>query len=602
LADFGISSEVIAQRANITLGGKGTPGYRAPELSLGEIYTNKVDIWAMGCILYELTIGTKLFASDSEVMRFILSNRAVNVVVDDSLDQETKHRFSETICHMLQAQPSFRPSAASLLEKFRYYCRPTASPGQFISGLTEPIPNLPFYDQYSDLEITLIPLWQESIRSHFSLGQYSEAENFIRKILEGLEAKYDRRFKRHDEVIQMIATVYCRVNEWDKAGKILTELLKNKRERPVCEFDPIHDLAEINFEAAIQPVLEMGVNVGENVNSTDLHLAVNSGQEKIVRLLLEMGVDVTAKVRGGVTPLIMAAAHGHKGIVTLLLNNGSDVNEKNDSGATALHWAASKGHEAVVRLLLERNANVNEKSKENGSSALQAAAHCGSERIVRLLLEKGAHVDSVSAIGQTPLMSAAGQGHQAIVSLLLENGAEVDRKSNEGSTALAHAVGRGHEAIGRLLLERGASVKLSLSLAGETTVLHLAAGSGQEGVVRMLLSRKSVEVDSKNSSGYTALYLAIVGGHEAVVRRLLENGANFKSRFNHAGKNFTMLHLAASVGYKGIVQLLLEKGADIGAKNGAGGRAVDVATAKGHMAVVRLLQDYKKQNSTCVVG
>ena len=39
----------------------GTRYYRAPEVILGGRVTNKVDIWAAGCILYELIVGEFLF-------------------------------------------------------------------------------------------------------------------------------------------------------------------------------------------------------------------------------------------------------------------------------------------------------------------------------------------------------------------------------------------------------------------------------------------------------------------------------------------------------------------------------------------------------------
>jgi len=47
----------------------GAQGYRTPEfLRLGSnskpTYTKKVDIWSMGCILFELTTWNKAFESD----------------------------------------------------------------------------------------------------------------------------------------------------------------------------------------------------------------------------------------------------------------------------------------------------------------------------------------------------------------------------------------------------------------------------------------------------------------------------------------------------------------------------------------------------------
>lgn len=40
--------------------------YRAPEIMLGIKYSPAIDMWSLGCILYELFVGTPLFAGDDE--------------------------------------------------------------------------------------------------------------------------------------------------------------------------------------------------------------------------------------------------------------------------------------------------------------------------------------------------------------------------------------------------------------------------------------------------------------------------------------------------------------------------------------------------------
>jgi serine/threonine protein kinase len=44
-----------------------TRSYRAPEVILGCPYTEKIDIWSLGCIIAELFTGKVLFESDSVV-------------------------------------------------------------------------------------------------------------------------------------------------------------------------------------------------------------------------------------------------------------------------------------------------------------------------------------------------------------------------------------------------------------------------------------------------------------------------------------------------------------------------------------------------------
>lgn len=54
LTDFGISAEATSKNALATYSAKGTSSYRAPEVLREAEFTNKVDIWALGCVLYEL--------------------------------------------------------------------------------------------------------------------------------------------------------------------------------------------------------------------------------------------------------------------------------------------------------------------------------------------------------------------------------------------------------------------------------------------------------------------------------------------------------------------------------------------------------------------
>jgi len=82
-----------------------------------------------------------------------------------------------------------------------------------------------------------------------------------------------------------------------------------------------------------------------------LHEAGSNGHEAVVRLLLEQGADVEAKINDGWTALHEAARGGHEAVVRLLLEKGADVEAKTDDGWKALHRAAGGGHEAVVRLL-----------------------------------------------------------------------------------------------------------------------------------------------------------------------------------------------------------------------------------------------------------
>ena len=72
IADLGFACEGTSRDPRTSLISRGTPGYPAPELVDGEfeIYTNKVDIWALGCIFYETMFKAKAFGNDGAVMAY----------------------------------------------------------------------------------------------------------------------------------------------------------------------------------------------------------------------------------------------------------------------------------------------------------------------------------------------------------------------------------------------------------------------------------------------------------------------------------------------------------------------------------------------------
>src|SRR5216117_889574 len=76
IADFGLTVEAAISQQ--TRHSRGTPCYRAPELLAEETsreYDEKVDIWAIGCIFYEVLFSEKAFRGDWETLQFKRAGR-----------------------------------------------------------------------------------------------------------------------------------------------------------------------------------------------------------------------------------------------------------------------------------------------------------------------------------------------------------------------------------------------------------------------------------------------------------------------------------------------------------------------------------------------
>ena len=101
---------------NISQGSRGTSSYRAPELVLGNGYTKKVDIWAVGCILYEIVIQQKAFEHDLAVGSYAASKSPLKIPPIDN--GHSSAFFTTTIYETLHWEWNRRPSAQSLVSKF----------------------------------------------------------------------------------------------------------------------------------------------------------------------------------------------------------------------------------------------------------------------------------------------------------------------------------------------------------------------------------------------------------------------------------------------------------------------------------------------------
>ena len=92
--------------------------------------------------------------------------------------------------------------------------------------------------------------------------------------------------------------------------------------------------------------------------NTPLQVALLTGQEAVVRLLVARGADVRARQERGFTPLHEAALLGKDMLIALLLDKGADVNAASEDGATPLDAALHGKHQGTVKLLRSRGARA----------------------------------------------------------------------------------------------------------------------------------------------------------------------------------------------------------------------------------------------------
>ena len=300
---------------------------------------------------------------------------------------------------------------------------------------------------------------------------------------------------------------------------------------------------------------EVQINSRDEERSTSLYLAARSGNESMMRILLEKKADVNLRNCRGETPLFAAAEGGHEAAVRLLLGKNTDVNLENRKGETPLFVAAQNGYETISRLLLEYNAKVD---SENGYDVklIREAIIYGRMAILRLLLEKKGNVNLKNSKGQTPLFIAIWFNSEAMVRLLLEHNAEVDTEDDKGKTPLHLVARRGYTDLIHLLLEHNA--KMNAKDNGGNTPLHIAVEYCHTDLIQQLLLQRNAKVNVKNNKGYTPLFIAAKHGHMDSVQLLLEYDAEVNAKNN---EGHTPLFIAADHGNVHVVKLLLHHNA-----------------------------------------
>jgi serine/threonine protein kinase len=122
IADFGFSVEGSSRNARDTSKARGTSCYRAPELVKEEAsFTSKVDMWSLGCILYELATGNTAFRNDFHIFEYSVEDSIIQLSVPD-LSPFLQHHASENIQELLHRDHRQRPNASTASRVFSTYC------------------------------------------------------------------------------------------------------------------------------------------------------------------------------------------------------------------------------------------------------------------------------------------------------------------------------------------------------------------------------------------------------------------------------------------------------------------------------------------------
>lgn len=227
IADFGLTSEGTSNRLITTRYSRGRPCYRAPELlsdAQGR-YSNKSDIWSLGCIVYELLIGEKAFAGDYAVFKY--ASIPTSLMPHDG--SGSSHSFFEAFIEKLLAvNPTDRPSAEQAKDLNQLICfTVTSTPPDLRGSMPATLLEAARRGRLDIVTIMLkdaerSPVWIEVFNQSLKLAVIYQHKDIVKELVSaganGCDALCIASVEGDLEAIHMLLTAGVDVHSKDQQG------------------------------------------------------------------------------------------------------------------------------------------------------------------------------------------------------------------------------------------------------------------------------------------------------------------------------------------------------------------------------------------------
>lgn len=157
------------------------------------------------------------------------------------------------------------------------------------------------------------------------------------------------------------------------------------------------------------------------VRKTALFEAIESRNIVDIKMVLDDKPDlIRAKTFSGKTALHLAVESGSNEIVVVLIGAGASVNAKDSSNVTPLHMAAFLGYASIAETLLKAGADVNARGFRHNETPLHVAALHGHSSVVNIILLNGGDLHALNMLKKTPLQLAQENQKSNVVKILLK--------------------------------------------------------------------------------------------------------------------------------------------------------------------------------------
>lgn len=213
LADFGASNTKSRHRNTFC----GTAEYLAPEMFVGKGHSEKIDIWTIGILMYEMLIGEPPFHLPKGMRSydFQSANKALERLIRvtaPAIPSTISNRAAELIMLLLSKMPEDRPTAEEFLSHqwFKDYGFVYEGDKSLILGDGESI--LVFRKDSDELRAT-INKSQENKGLDFSKMTITDLSKIsIEKAFHELQRKYKLKKQEASELLEILKLVCLKYN------------------------------------------------------------------------------------------------------------------------------------------------------------------------------------------------------------------------------------------------------------------------------------------------------------------------------------------------------------------------------------------------------
>ena len=235
------------------------------------------------------------------------------------------------------------------------------------------------------------------------------------------------------------------------------------------------------------------------------------------------GMNVHARAGEDTSPLLRAIDVGDKKLVRVLLDWGADPNDT--SCTYPLYAALSKKDADIVRVLAERGASldlaftkgIQKDAPEFGLNALGLAIFHEKYELAQFLLAKGASAECENNRGLTPLMMACKSGPLNVIESIIKTGVCINsrtkaKKAKHRRSALMFAMAEQRMDVIGLLVKNGADTDIGC-VDGESILTLVLQKSKAE--LALLLIEQEADFSLSNEDGLFPISLASSKGQRS---------------------------------------------------------------------------------------